>query len=217
MQSALQHQPENGDSEAALESSMQLIRILKDIELEMQSMHAKLNDMNEVGEQIGTQLNNSPQLSQSINTKMDVLESKWNALLEQMEYLSKVCTELQQIEIIKAKIAASKPANVAETTTTTTTTTKTVEQQVESSAATVSPDGESAKKRRVQKPDDIDVEEYKRNFNTSLAQLNRTLDSVKGILGTVTTDSQGLNKDEQCDLIRVSLVSTFFILSFFKL
>jgi hypothetical protein len=189
---------------------MQLIRILKDIELEMQSMHAKLNDMNEVGEQIGTQLNNSPQLSQSINTKMDVLESKWNALLEQMEYLSKVCTELQQIEIIKAKIAASKPATIAETTTSTTSTTKTVEQQqVESSAATVSPDGESAKKRRVQKPDDIDVEEYKRNFNTSVAQLNRTLDSVKGILGTVTTDTQGLNKDEQCDLIRVSFVSTF--------
>ena len=188
---------------------MQLIRILKDIELEMQSMHAKLNDMNEVGEQIGTQLNNSPQLSQSINTKMDVLESKWNALLEQMEYLSKVCTELQQIEIIKAKIAASKPATTAETTTTTTTTTKTVEQQVESSAATVSPDGESAKKRRVQKPDDIDIEEYKRNFNTSVAQLNRTLDSVKGILGTVTTDSQGLNKDEQCDLIRVSFVSHY--------
>ena len=215
MQSALQHQPENGDSEAALESSMQLIRILKDIELEMQSMHAKLNDMNEVGEQIGTQLNNSPQLSQSINTKMDVLESKWNALLEQMEYLSKVCTELQQIEIIKAKIAASKPATIAETTTSTTTTTKTVEQQqVESSAATVSPDGESAKKRRVQKPDDIDVEEYKRNFNTSVAQLNRTLDSVKGILGTVTTDTQGLNKDEQCDLIRVCFISYFFNIIF---
>ena len=82
-------------------SSSHLIKILKEIELEMQAMHAKLNDMNEIGEQIGTQLNNSPQLSYSINNKMDILESKWNSLLEQMEYLSKVCTEQQQIELIQ--------------------------------------------------------------------------------------------------------------------
>ncbi len=81
-------------------SSIQLIKILKEIEIEMQAMHAKLNDMNEIGEQIGTQLNDSPFLSNSINNKMDTLEAKWNYLLEKMEYLSRVCTEQQQIEII---------------------------------------------------------------------------------------------------------------------
>jgi hypothetical protein len=84
-------------------SSIQLIKILKEIEIEMQAMHAKLNDMNEIGEQIGTQLNESPFLSNSINTKMDMLEAKWNYLLEKMEYLSRVCTEQQQIEIIQQK------------------------------------------------------------------------------------------------------------------
>lgn len=84
-------------------SSIQLIKILKEIEIEMQAMHAKLNDMNEIGEQIGTQLNDSPFLSNSINHKMDTLEAKWNYLLEKMEYLSRVCTEQQQIEIIQQK------------------------------------------------------------------------------------------------------------------
>ena len=84
-------------------SSIQLIKILKEIEIEMQAMHAKLNDMNEIGEQIGTQLNDSPFLSNSINNKMDTLEAKWNYLLEKMEYLSRVCTEQQQIEIIQQK------------------------------------------------------------------------------------------------------------------
>ncbi|CAF0734079.1 unnamed protein product [Brachionus calyciflorus] len=88
------------ESEPILTSS-ELIKILKEIELEMQSMHSKLNDMNEIGEQIGTQLSNSPKLSASINSKMDVLEIKWNTLLEQMEYLSKVGTEQQQFEIMK--------------------------------------------------------------------------------------------------------------------
>ena len=88
------------ESEPILTSS-ELIKILKEIELEMQTMHSKLNDMNEIGEQIGTQLNNSPKLSASINSKMDVLELKWNTLLEQMEYLSKVGTEQQQYEIMK--------------------------------------------------------------------------------------------------------------------
>lgn len=81
-------------------SSLQLIKVLKEVELEMQAMHAKLNDMNEIGEQIGTQLANSPQLSQSINYKMDTLEVKWNSLLEKIEVLSKICTEQQQKEII---------------------------------------------------------------------------------------------------------------------
>ncbi|RMZ96080.1 dystrophin-like isoform X1 [Brachionus plicatilis] len=80
-------------------TSSQLIKILREIELEMQTMHSKLNDMNEIGEQIGTQLNNSPKLSASINNKMDILEAKWNTLLEQMEYLSKVGTEQQQFEL----------------------------------------------------------------------------------------------------------------------
>jgi hypothetical protein len=34
---------------------------------------------------------------------MDTLEAKWNYLLEKMEYLSRVCTEQQQIEIIQQK------------------------------------------------------------------------------------------------------------------
>ena len=84
-----------------LTSSTQLIKILKDVEHEMQSMHAKLNDMNDIGEQIGSQLSNSPALTNSINVKMDTLEAKWNSLLEQMEYLSKVCTEQQQLELAK--------------------------------------------------------------------------------------------------------------------
>lgn len=88
----------NIQSDPILNSS-ELIKILKEIELEMQTMHSKLNDMNEIGEQIGTQLNNSPKLSSSINNKMDILEVKWNTLLEQMEYLSKVGTEQQQFEI----------------------------------------------------------------------------------------------------------------------
>ncbi len=86
-------------SKLEFNSSALLIKILKEIEVEMQAMHAKLNDMNEIGEQIGTQLNNSPNLSNSINNKMDTLEEKWNCLLEKMEYLSRVCTEQQQIEL----------------------------------------------------------------------------------------------------------------------
>jgi len=89
-------------SKLEFNSSVLLIKILKEIEVEMQAMHAKLNDMNEIGEQIGTQLNNSPNLSNSINNKMDTLEEKWNYLLEKMEYLSRVCTEQQQIELNQA-------------------------------------------------------------------------------------------------------------------
>jgi uncharacterized protein YcfL len=109
-----QKQQEIFDDEIEFTSSMQLIKILKEIELEMQAMHSKLNDMNDIGEQIGTQLSQSPQLSQSINNKMDILEAKWNALLEQMEYLSKVCTEQQQYEIAQQrKQAVSASASVA--------------------------------------------------------------------------------------------------------
>lgn len=192
----------------------------------MQNMHSKLNDMNEVGEQIGTQLNNSPQLSNSINTKMDVLESKWNALLEQMEFLSKACTELQQIEIIKAKIAASsvpsvttarpeqqqqQPAHAASAdavsggggdVSNTVTTTTTSSQQADA----VSDDGgESIKKRRMQITD-----EDRRNFESTVNQLNKALDNVKAIL---TTDNP--NKDEQFDFIRVSVSSVFFFNFYF--
>jgi bacterioferritin (cytochrome b1) len=98
---------ENEYGSIELTSSTQLIKILKDVESEMQSMHAKLNDMNDIGEQIGTQLNNSPTLTNSINVKMDTLETKWNSLLEQMEYLSKVCTEQQQIELAKSSSSSS--------------------------------------------------------------------------------------------------------------
>lgn len=78
-------------------SNFQLIKVLKEIESEMQSMHSKLNDMNEIGEQISSQFNNS-ELSTNISKKMDILESQWNVLLEQMEYLSKICTEQQKFE-----------------------------------------------------------------------------------------------------------------------
>jgi len=67
----------------------------------MQTMHAKLNDMNDVGEQIGAQLSNSPALTNAINLKMDTLETKWNALLEQMEYLSKVIYLFKITNVIK--------------------------------------------------------------------------------------------------------------------
>ncbi len=54
---------------------MNLIKILKDIEIDMQKMHSKLNKMNDLGEQISLQLNNSPMLTQSLNNKMDTLEN----------------------------------------------------------------------------------------------------------------------------------------------
>lgn len=189
--------PLQQSQEEALESSMQLIRVLKDIEMEMQAMHAKLNDMNEVGEQVGTQLNNSPQLSQSINSKMDILEAKWNALLEQMEYLSKVCTELQQIEIIKSKIAAAeklKPSEVIEQTTITCA--ETVHEQAEANVDVI--DSATTKKRRMQVTD-----EDRKGFETTVSQVNKALDNVKNIMSTAAADN--LNKDEQLDLIRVKL------------
>jgi hypothetical protein len=54
---------------------LNLIKILKDIEIDMQKMHSKLNKMNDLGEQISLQLNNSPMLTQSLNNKMDTLEN----------------------------------------------------------------------------------------------------------------------------------------------
>lgn len=176
----------------------------------MQNMHSKLNDMNEVGEQIGTQLNNSPQLSSSINTKMDVLESKWNSLLEQMEYLSRACTELQQIEIIKAKIAAASSVQSVVTTSTKPATGVAESHDVSTDAVMVGAsgggeqsdgDGEAIKKRRMQLSD-----EDRRNFETTVNQLNKALDNVKSIL---TTDNP--NKDEQFDLIRVRYSREFLL------
>jgi hypothetical protein len=84
---------------AEISSSAALVKVLKGIECEMQAMHAKLNDMNEVGEQVGAQLADSPHLTHSINCKMDALEAAWNGLLERMEYLSRVCSEQQQLEV----------------------------------------------------------------------------------------------------------------------
>jgi hypothetical protein len=196
-------------NEDRIESSLQLIKILKEIELEMQTMHSKLNDMNEIGEQIGTQLNNSPLLSNSINNKMDVLENKWNALLEQMEYLSKVCTELQQIEIIKAKIAAESATTPTATATTTTTTTNQSEINEQSNSiqnqnnhqkttdqnTTNESSSSSIKKRRVQTNEEII--QFK-NVESFANKLNKTLDNIKSLLS-----NENPNKEEQQDLIRV--------------
>ena len=89
--------PENSKTNESLSTTsmaiLDLIKTLKDIEFDMQKMHAKLNEMNELGELISSQLNNSPQLTQSLNNKMDTLENKWNGLLNDMEYLSKKCNE----------------------------------------------------------------------------------------------------------------------------
>lgn len=85
--------PSSSSTSAASATILYLIKILKEIEIDMQKMHSKLNEMNDLGEQISLQLNNSPQLTQSLNNKMDTLETKWNELLYDMEYLSKKCNE----------------------------------------------------------------------------------------------------------------------------
>jgi hypothetical protein len=87
---------------------IELIKILKDIEADMQRMHSKLNEMNDLGEKIGLQLNNAPQLTNSLNAKMDTLETKWNDLLYYMEFLSKKCSELQQLELARARLNEEK-------------------------------------------------------------------------------------------------------------
>lgn len=95
-------------SDSAPIGLIELIKTLKDIEADMQRMHAKLNEMNDLGEKIGMQLNNSPQLTNSLNAKMDTLETKWNDLLYYMEFLSKKCCELQQLEVARARLNEEK-------------------------------------------------------------------------------------------------------------
>jgi hypothetical protein len=162
-------------------SSIQLIKILKEIEYEMQAMHAKLNDMNEIGEQIGTHLHNSPSLNGSINNKMDILESKWNHLLEQMEYLSKVCTELQYADLRQTK-AASKSSTLhggdADTCS---------DNSVNNNA--------SSKKRRLQTDQ---IREFN-NIDSFVSQINTVLDTVKILLGKIDE----LNLDAQQEALKV--------------
>ena len=62
-------------SSTQLATTLQLLKILKDIELDMQRMHSKLNEMNDTSEQINSQLNNSPQLASDLNKKMDTFRS----------------------------------------------------------------------------------------------------------------------------------------------
>ena len=138
----------------------------------MQTMHAKLNDMNDIGEQIGTQLSNSPTLTNSINTKMDTLESKWNSLLEQMEYLSKVCTEQQQIELSKQRAAVS------------------LENKARAKSAETHETTESTvKKQRLQASE---IKEYK-SIDTFVVQLNKVFEKV-ALLVNAETD---LSPEEQ--------------------
>jgi hypothetical protein len=200
-------QQEIFDNDIEFTSSIQLIKILKEIELEMQAMHSKLNDMNDIGEQIGTQLSQSPQLSQSINNKMDILEAKWNALLEQMEYLSKVCTEQQQYEIAQQKkqtaaAVATKSGNddqqqqqqqarlvktstAAQMSTSTSNITKTQTTTSTTTMITTEKDSDvtflhQAKKQRLALGDD-EIKSYN-NIEPFISQLNNVLESVKGLL-----------------------------------
>lgn len=186
-------------------SSVQLIKVLKDVELEMQAMHAKLNDMNEIGEQIGTQLNNSPQLSLSINSKMDTLEAKWNALLEKMEHLSKVCTEQQQKEILlqqQSRVAdASTTASAASTSgipasnmsNSTTTTGTNGTSSIEEDAVSANLDG---KKQRVLSGDEL--KEHK-SIEPFVGELEKLFEKVK-----ILTAIEDMNTDEVQDLIKVT-------------
>lgn len=201
-------------------SSMQLIKILKEIEFEMQAMHAKLNDMNEIGEQIGTQLNNSPQLSNSINNKMDILECKWNSLLEQMEYLSRVCTEQQQIEIKQQLLVKQQYDQKMSSVTTTVSDTVSSAASVlvdavddDVSLATISAD--AVKKRRTitnepiivstaasggaEPPDEsIDQLDHKK-IELFVSQLNKVFDNIHELVM-----SDDLSSEEQQEVIKVT-------------
>jgi hypothetical protein len=183
-------------------SSIKLINILKEIEYEMQAMHSKLNDMNEIGEQIGTHLHNSPSLNGSINNKMDVLEAKWNHLLEQMEYLSKMCTELQYIDIGQTK-AASKSSTLHGATSgeTDTYSDSSSTNQTNSGAA-----GSNSKKRRVQTEE---MSEYS-NIDSFVSQITVAFDTLKILLGKIDE----LNLDAQQEALKVSVLLLF--LGFFK-
>lgn len=164
-----------------LSTSIQLIKILKEIELEMQTMHSKLNDMNEIGEQIGTQLNNSPQLSASINNKMDILESNWNSLLEQMEYLSKVCTEQQQFEI----------------------------QQQQQQIHDMQQD-DTGLSYALNKPKIVlneTVLKQNEHLEVFVSKLNRVFETIKVLMGA----EDQLNLDEQKNAIKVKIYKNIFI------
>jgi hypothetical protein len=175
-------------------NSLELIKILKDIELEMQAMHSKLNEMNEIGEQIGTQLNNSPNLTSLINNKMDLLESKWNSLLEKMEYLSKVCTEQQQLEIVlKQQQSAMKDQHGSSNTTI-----PAAEQQAmivddNESVSLATQSAAIAKQRRLNVDD---LNNYK-SIDSFVNELNQVFEKITRII-----ISDDLTPDEQQELIK---------------
>lgn len=161
-----------------ISSSIQLIKILKEVEHDMQAMHSKLNDMNEIGEQIGTHLHNSPNLNASINNKMDVLEFKWNHLLEQMEYLSKVCTELQQVEIKQ-----NKKQTLSD------------EMDSDNSSSNKSAASQHANKRRRMHTDEI--KEYT-SIESFVTQINKSLDTLRALLAPI----EDLSLDAQQEVIK---------------
>jgi hypothetical protein len=175
-------------------SSLQLIKILKEIEHEMQSMHSKLNDMNEIGEQIGTHLHNSPSLNNAINNKMDVLEFKWNHLLEQMEYLSKVCTELQHIEIRQTAAKAAAVANKGQAATSATTLPAAVDVDSDSSSSAAN----NSKKRRMQADD---LKDY-RDIDSFVSKLNAVFDAVKHLTSGI--EEQSLDAQQEALKVNTS-------------
>lgn len=196
-------------------SSMHLIKILKEIELEMQAMHAKLNDMNEIGEQIGTQLNNSPQLSNSINNKMDTLESQWNALLEKMEYLSRVCTEQQHIELnqtpksrnrhflqpIDEHISVRAGLNQTSNSTNISGTS-----QIVNSVITEQDENENSESNQNLVLSDDEIKQFT-NIDEFVKRINQVLDKVNKVEVTEETIS-----DEQTEMIQVITYGDFILI-----
>ena len=154
----------------------------------MQTMHAKLNDMNEVGEQIGAHLHNAPNLNNAINSKMDVLELKWNHLLEQMEYLSKVCTELQQIEIRQQYQQQENDHGE---------TVKKEEEEKDEEDNKSSSGGSSKKKRMLQSEE---IKEFT-NVDVFVDQANKMFEALQRLL--VGRNIDDLSLEAQQDVIRV--------------
>ena len=178
-------------------NSLELIKILKDIELEMQAMHTKLNEMNEIGEQIGTQLNNSPNLTSLINNKMDLLESKWNSLLEKMEYLSKVCTEQQQLEILlKQQQAALKEQQESSNINTTNSSEPQQDMAVDDDSVSLATQSATIAKQRRLNVDDLNS--YK-SIDSFVNELNQVFEKITRII-----ISDDLTPDEQQELIKAS-------------
>ena len=178
-------------------NSLELIKILKDIELEMQAMHTKLNEMNEIGEQIGTQLNNSPNLTSLINNKMDLLESKWNSLLEKMEYLSKVCTEQQQLEILlKQQQAALKEQQESSNNNTTNSSEPQQDMAVDDDSVSLATQSATIAKQRRLNVDDLNS--YK-SIDSFVNELNQVFEKITRII-----ISDDLTPDEQQELIKAS-------------